>query len=707
MGFFSLELGKKTLQTHQMAIDVTGHNIANANTEGYSRQIGTVVSEVMKDKDFGTIGTGSSVLSITRARNTFLDDRMIKEVQEKAKWETREINLKHVQYILNEPSDESLRNTLDQFWKSLHDLSQSPEDRSIRITVKERAIDLANSITNSYEQIEALRKDIDNNIGVKVDSVNSSLKQIADLNAQIQRLEANRKEANDLRDKRDLIVENLSKMVNIQVTRGEREFSVIIGGRTAVQGDSYKEMKIVKDSRVNEGMSQIKWEDTDRDVYITNGELLALQELRDDDMVNYFEYLDRLAIGVIDRVNEVQNSGYDINKQKGVNFFGEFQTYEETLDIDSDGLLEASIYRISGTNSIMETDDMPLSQDQEISSYTGIIEVNGMQITYNTDKDTLKDISEKINNANAGIVTAISPDNKFILRADSESGYVIKSIEDKQGTLLQDLGILAKGKTLFDYEKTDTLNDISAERLSKPKEKAATRIYVSLDDVDKLAAARGREKISGTSVFSETAVLDGQTGITSNTTGKIKINGKEIDYDTTKDSLKNIADRINVNSNLGVEAIVESGKLVLKALAAKNNIVDSIEDTSGTLLQELGLIDASGGFTKEVEPNKAGDGSNALKMSELKYQKSIGKYTYSDYFESMISDVGITSQQATRFVETQDILISNLEQRRQSEIGVSLDEEMTNMIRYQHGYNAAAKFINTVNQMYDTLINKI
>jgi len=108
-----------------------------------------------------------------------------------------------------------------------------------------------------------------------------------------------------------------------------------------------------------------------------------------------------------------------------------------------------------------------------------------------------------------------------------------------------------------------------------------------------------------------------------------------------------------------------------------------------------------------VETNGVGDGSNALRMGSLKYQNAIGNHTFEEYFEALVSDLGIKSEQAARMVDNQETLIDNLEEARQSQIGVSLDEEMTNLIRFEQGYNAAAKYIEVVNQMLDTLINRL
>ena len=107
------------------------------------------------------------------------------------------------------------------------------------------------------------------------------------------------------------------------------------------------------------------------------------------------------------------------------------------------------------------------------------------------------------------------------------------------------------------------------------------------------------------------------------------------------------------------------------------------------------------------KPNPVGDGANALKMATIKSEKAIGRFTYEEFFKSIVSDLGISSQESKKFLENQNILINNLEQRRQSTVGVSLDEEMAEMLKFQHGYDAAARYMKTVDQMIETVIEKL
>lgn len=255
MSFSGLEVGKRSLNAHQRAMGVTGHNISSANKEGYSRQKVEMDTITNRHEKYGQVGIGAEVGEINRARDSFIDDRIMKEKSANSKWEIRDINIKHMEYIINEPSDQSIRKVLDEYWEAMQDLSQNPEDMSTRVSVRERAVALTNIVSSTYERFETLRKDFDQNINVVANDINSSLRRLAEINGQIRRVEAGGGKANDLRDEFDLLTEKLSEMVNVKVIRKGNEMAVAIGGRTAVQGDTFKEISIRRDAKVNEGFA--------------------------------------------------------------------------------------------------------------------------------------------------------------------------------------------------------------------------------------------------------------------------------------------------------------------------------------------------------------------------------------------------------------------------------------------------------------------
>ena len=235
MSFYGLEMGKRTMMAHQAALNVVGQNISNASTEGYSRQIATLQAQSVYSPQYGTLGSGVDMLTVKRARNEFIDDRMVKETSQLSKWEVREINLENIQNVFNEPNDSTIRDSLDSMWSSFQDLANNSQESATRETVLERADDLASMIKDGYSQLKSLQSEMDGTIKTEVENVNSTLKKIADLNAQISRIERDDvTNANDLRDERDRLKEGLSKVIDLKVNRDNGEFSIIIDGRTAV-----------------------------------------------------------------------------------------------------------------------------------------------------------------------------------------------------------------------------------------------------------------------------------------------------------------------------------------------------------------------------------------------------------------------------------------------------------------------------------------
>ncbi len=602
MSFYGLEMGKRTMMAHQAALNVVGQNISNASTEGYSRQIATLQAQSVYSPQYGTLGSGVDMLTVKRARNEFIDDRMVKETSQLSKWEVREINLENIQNVFNEPNDSTIRDSLDSMWSSFQDLANNSQESATRETVLERADDLASMIKDGYSQLKSLQSEMDGTIKTEVENVNSTLKKIADLNAQISRIERDDvTNANDLRDERDRLTEGLSKVIDLKVNRDNGEFSIIIDGRTAVQGENYQQLQTVPDVD-NSNRLKMQWTDTKKDVSITGGKIGAYRELRDDDIQKYMDYLDEMAIGITDTMNEMHKAGFDINGQPGENFFKPIDTNKEI--ITENGKQQASIYKIYG-NKIITNTDKPLSTNSGITSQSGYFEVNNIRISYNTSVDSMNDVVKKINDAGTGVVASLDPNNKLVLRGEKDNGYTIMTMSDGNGSFLQEMGIFQTGSTSFNYKDTSTLANISTNRSATPKAGAAERMEVAITNVDKIAAAKG-----------------------------------------------------------------------------KDTNADGIPDTS------LGI----------------GNGGNMLAMAQIKQKNIIGRYTADDYFKTLVADLAVKGDQSTRNYENQKSLVASLETRRQSEIGVSLDEEMTDMIKYQQSYTAAAKYINTIDEMLTSIM---
>lgn len=218
--FHGLEVGKRGLMVGQASIATTGHNIANANTKGYSRQQVNATTSPSLDVwtsgavNPGQLGTGVLMESITRVRDHFLDQQYRDQSGTLGEWSVRQETLDQLETVINEPSDTGLQTAMDQLWGAFQDLANEPDSLSAKAVVKERAQAFIDTIQSMDKAMTAIKNDLNQQQTAKMNEANGYLEQIAQLNDSIKRTGP---QANDLLDKRDVLVEKLSKLVSIKV----------------------------------------------------------------------------------------------------------------------------------------------------------------------------------------------------------------------------------------------------------------------------------------------------------------------------------------------------------------------------------------------------------------------------------------------------------------------------------------------------------
>ena len=609
MGLFnSLHIGTRGLMASQMGMQITGHNISNANTEGYSRQRVQLSSSsvVQKVPGIGVVGTGVDIVTVERVRNIFLDNQITEENSKKGYYDTYSNYLGQVESFLNEPTDVSLNERLDRFWNGWNELSKNPSSTSIRTAVAEEGKALASDINKLYDHFDSLRTDINNDIKVTVDKINNIGKKIADLNQNITRMEINGDKANDYRDERNRLLDELSGLVNITTTdNNDGSINVYIPGYQLVGGKEYSPMKVKIDGSLDKYRDDLyrltSEKDENIDIKPLQGKLKALFDLRDSELGGVQRKLDYMAITISDNVNEIVQHSFDLDGNKGIRFFKEFNS-------DSRG-----IYKIvSGTN-LMDVKDVnkPLNDNDnfgQLGIKSGRISLNGKSVFIDADKDSLKDVVNKINSAGAGIRASISPLNQLVLRAEDSKDFKIDALQDATSDFFEKMNILSTGGS---YPENSLAQGVELEYT--PSEPPAKRLAVQSDVLSyprKIAIAKGE--------------------------------------DTDNDG-----------------------------------VYDTAVATS--------------------------DGTNGLLIANLRDEKLMNQATatVNDYYRSMISTVGFLKERNDMVKDNQTLLVEGLKKKRESQSGVSLDEEMTNMIQFQNSYAANAKYISSVSQMIDTLINRL
>ena len=349
--FSGLELARRALESQQTALDITGHNIANANTAGYSRQIAnlqqTVPSSIPSMGHNLSIGTGVTVASIERARDLFVDRQFRWETSKQQYWEGRQDTLVKIEGLLNEPSNNSLHDDLDKFWNAWSDLSKNPENLGSRSVILERAASVADTLHHIDQQITEMQKGLDSSVRVQIKQVNVYAKQLQDLNAQIKRAEVAGDNPNDLKDKRDAIVDELGQIVNVRVVESkdntftDRNVSVF---KLYIGSDSTSNQILVDDTTayqleepvVDGKFASVKWAaghplgNIDVNLGDKQGKLQANLLMRGLDPDNtsgqpketaYLVYLrdkyNELARGIAEAVNAIHATGIDKNGVNG------------------------------------------------------------------------------------------------------------------------------------------------------------------------------------------------------------------------------------------------------------------------------------------------------------------------------------------------------------------------------------------------------
>ncbi|HEY9577909.1 MAG TPA: flagellar hook-associated protein FlgK, partial [Pseudobacillus sp.] len=224
--FQGLEVAKRGMFTQQTAISVTGHNIANANTPGYTRQrVNFQQTEpypapgMNRPQIPGQMGTGVEAGSIQRVREGFLDTQYRGESNKLGYWQSKSEALSKMEDVLNEPSKNGLSAVMGEFWQSLQDLSVNPENEGARAVVLQRGQSVVDTFHYLHDSLSAIKNDIGSQISVTVKEANSILEQIASLNKQISEIEPHGYLPNDLYDERDRLVDQLSQHMNIKVEK--------------------------------------------------------------------------------------------------------------------------------------------------------------------------------------------------------------------------------------------------------------------------------------------------------------------------------------------------------------------------------------------------------------------------------------------------------------------------------------------------------
>ncbi|GKX28482.1 hypothetical protein SH1V18_09620 [Vallitalea longa] len=242
--FFGLNVATQGLFTARTWLDITNHNVTNAQTPGYSRQYGVQsASRPLPNNGIGMVGTGSEITKISQFRNEYLDMKFWNNSGHLGEYSVKNSQTSNIETILNEVNNTGITTEFEDMFEALSKLSTDPSNSSYKINF----IDMANSFSQFFNDIgdkmRSFQRDANFSIKTKVDQINNLSNQLATVNKQIENVEFSGVEANDLRDKRALIVDELSQIINIKVDErtginGKKTFSVFANGKKLVEGSN-------------------------------------------------------------------------------------------------------------------------------------------------------------------------------------------------------------------------------------------------------------------------------------------------------------------------------------------------------------------------------------------------------------------------------------------------------------------------------------
>lgn len=363
--FTGLQTALRGLLASQQEIDLTGHNIANANTPGYSRQTANLVTATPLVTTSGLLGTGVTVQGYQRVRDSFIDTQLRAQTMLQGYSQAQQQGLNQVQSVLNEPSDNGLSSLIGAYWAAWQAVTNAPEDVASRQALAQSAQSLANGFNTLANQMTTVvsqtQQQQDNTMG----QVNSIGTQIAQLNQAITAAEETGSTPNDLLDKRDLLIDQLSAMGNTTVsttagTAGQLgSLDVTFGGAALVTGNT-----AASPALTYAGLPSL-----------TSGSLAGMQAVIDaitDPTTGYLTSLNTLAGTLASATNAQHAAGYDMNGNPGGDFFDVTAGNEAaTITVDPAILATPQLIAASGNGQVGDVSNALAIADLQQSPLIG------------------------------------------------------------------------------------------------------------------------------------------------------------------------------------------------------------------------------------------------------------------------------------------------------------------------------------------------
>lgn len=637
-----LSIGKSALAAAQAGIATAGHNIANASTPGYSRQVVVQSTAQTQDFGYGFVGQGTQISTIRRVYSDFLGRQVVSAQSAKSELDSHYAQIRQIDNLLADPST-GLAPALQEFFNGLHDLASNPTSNASRQAVLSSGDALAGRFQLLGRRIEEIQQGVNSEISSSIEAVNSYVQQIAHLNRAIAQASGTHDSPpNDLLDQRDQLVSDLGKEVKVTVIKqdgGGYNVFVANGQPLVVGGDSYAlragpsptDPARVEPQYVNHGVSSKLGDQS-----LVGGRLGGLIEFQRNTLNSVQNSLGRVAIGLAASFNSQHRLGQALDGALGADFFTVGQP-----------LVNAS--RVNGGNA---------------SISAAIVDASALS------------------------------SSDYELRYDG-SNYLLTRLEDGATQSFSSLPQTVDGVSLSLNAGAPTAGD---RFLIRPSAMGASTFSLALGDTERIAAAapvRTAAVAGNTGNAQISAATVDATYLTAGPSLPVVVS-----FDTASNSLSGFPAGMPVSVTVGgTTTTFPPGAPVSYADGAEIAF-------GGIRFQIGGTPGNGDQFSIATNSNGVGDNRNALLLANLQSAKTLagGTATYEGAFAQLVSLVGNKTRELETTSAAAEKMVSEATGAQQAQSGVNLDEEAANLLRYQQAYQAAGKIIQVANEVFNVIL---
>jgi flagellar hook-associated protein 1 len=427
----ALQIGASALNASQLAIQVTGNNLANAATPGYSRQL--AILEASRANNFGTIsiGTGVGVSDIQRQVDEALQSRLWSGISQQAAASQDSTILSQVEDSLGQLGDNDLSSQLSSFFNAWSDRANGTGSNAVVI---QQGQTLADFIQNLRHTLTSQRDSIDSNLSVRVQSADGILTQIAGLNRSISSAEATGGTANTLRDQRDGLVSQLSQYMDVSTVEQQGgSIDVLVGSTPVVLGGNSRGLQMTQENQNGQVITKVSTKDGAQELAIRSGEIGSLLANRSSTVDSVITKLDTMTSQLIFEVNKLHSTGTTADGLATTTGTLGFSTADRTRALSDPAnttIAGLPFKPVNGGFTVQVKGPNGAMQDVRINVDMDGRDANGAP-GYGDDT-SLEDIRSSID-AIQGVSATITPDGK--LKIDADTGFSFSFTDDSSGAL--------------------------------------------------------------------------------------------------------------------------------------------------------------------------------------------------------------------------------------------------------------------------------